>query len=332
MASGTKRKQSETFNPKELYDLCDRCDENKKAFDSIRRWLNKNKNDNNKLKVAITYQGDFNRTPLQLILLKKSSPPLDIIQTIIKYAPEVLKMKIQSGWLHVNQAPGVLEMIDSANFLPIHVACVFGASFEIVQALVNSYPKSIKVTDEHGWLPLFFACAFEASLDVLNFLIESYPEAIDQKNRPSRFSPMEISPLYHLKRHKYAEKSDDNGMLPLHQACKNGYSLYLIHLLIQACPESSTVPDNDGKTPFQYFNETASHMDERGMTLLHRQAAHSKGLCAGGLPFLFDAYPEAIRLQDKSGLLPIHHACFNKMSSLDTLMLLLKLYPECIAV
>jgi len=48
--------------------------------------------------------------------------------------------------------------------------------------------------------------------------------------------------------------------------------------------------------------------------------------------YLFQANPEAIRLQDKSGLLPIHHASLNQASSLDALMLLVKLYPESIEV
>ena len=119
-----------------------------------------------------------------------------------------------------------------------------------------------------------------------------------------------------------------NGMLPLHNACRNGYSMHLIYILIQAYPASTTIPDNDGNTPLQYLSKIASCMDERGMLLLHRQAAHLKGLCVGVLPFLLKANPEAIQLHDKSGLLPIHHACLNDASSLDTLMLLVKLYPE----
>jgi len=48
------------------------------------------------------------------------------------------------------------------------------------------------------------------------------------------------------------------------------------------------------------------------------------------LNILHDAYPEAIQMHDSSGLLPIHHAYLNEASSLDVLMLLLKLYPESI--
>lgn len=105
-----------------------------------------------------------------------------------------------------------------------------------------------------------------------------------------------------------------------------------IPFLIQAHPESSSVPGNDGKTPLQYLKETASCKDKRGMLLLHRQAAHSKGLSVKILPFLFKAYPEAVRVQDNLGLLPIHHACLNESSSLGIIMSLVKLYSESIVV
>ena len=196
----------------------------------------------------------------------------------------------------------------------------------IAQALISASPDSIKIEDNDGRLPLHRACWSGASLNVLNFLIESYPEGIDHKNKN------EETPLDILKQNKYAERKVDNGMLRLHHVCINGYSLHLIHFLIQAYPESTTVQDNDGNTPLQYLTKTASRVDKKGMLLLHREAAHVRGLNVEILPILFQANPEAIRLQDKSGLLPIHHASLNQVSSLDALMLLVKLYPESIEV
>jgi ankyrin repeat protein len=120
-------------------------------------------------------------------------------------------------------------------------------------------------------------------------------------------------------------------MLPLHHSCNNGYSLHLIQFLIQAYPESTTVQDNDGNTPWQYLTKAASRVYKRGMLLLHREAAHFKGLNVEILPILFNANPEAIGLQDNLGLLPIHHASLNEASSLDALMSLVKYYPKSIA-
>jgi ankyrin repeat protein len=124
-------------------------------------------------------------------------------------------------------------------------------------------------------------------------------------------------------------------MVLLHHACENasnnGYSFHVIHLLIQAYSESTSVKDNDGNTPLQYLKETASHIDKRGMLLLHREATHLRGLHVETLPILLGANPKAILVKDESRLLPIHHAILNEASSLDALMILVKYYPESIA-
>jgi ankyrin repeat protein len=299
---------TETFNTKELHDLCNSVtyDNKEGGFDRIRQWLHTNKDDNDRMKAAMTYQGKSKHTPLHRLLCRYHQ--LDIIQTFIKFLPEVVNMKDRSG------------------SLPIHDACLFIASLEVIQALITASPDSIKIEDNDGRLPLHRACWSGASLNVLNLLIESYPEGIDHKNRFGQ------TPLLILKQKKYAEKKDDNDMLPLHNACNNGYSLHLIHFLIQAFPESTTVQDNNGNTPLQYLTITASRVDENGMLLLHRQAAHCEGLSFESLNILFDAYSEAIRIQDNFGLLPLHYACLNEVSTVDIIMSLVKLSPESILV
>ena len=135
---------SETFDPSELHNICD-MDEGfkglKKIFERIREWLNHQKDDNPRLKVAITHQEPLKgKTPLHAIL--ELIPPDDVVEKFIDYAPEVLQIK------DVNEK------------LPIHTACSstcgsFGVYYlEVVEALVNGYPKSLTVEDSYGWLPL----------------------------------------------------------------------------------------------------------------------------------------------------------------------------------
>ena len=122
-------------------------------------------------------------------------------------------------------------------------------------------------------------------------------------------------------------------MILLHHACmRNEFSADLIRVLVEAYPQGWTVQDNSRKTPKQYLIKSASRKDENGMLLLHQQAAHCKGLSFESLNILFDAHPEAIRIQDNFGLLPLHYACLNEVSSLDIIMSLVKLYPESILV
>jgi ankyrin repeat protein len=281
-------------------------------FERIEEWLRFHEDDSKLLKTAITYSTN-GRTNFHFIL--ERDPPIGIIQKLIEYAPEVLIMG------------------DDLYRLPIHTACGRGrlASFDVIQALVKGYPESVEKTDKIGCLPLHYAIGSQASLSIVSFLIDSYPEGI---LKSFRYPPSECRrrpPLYFLKIYNYVQMKDRKGMLLLHRACKmNEFSADLVCVLDEAYPESWTIQDNYGKTPKQYLIESARRRDERGMVLLHRQAAHIKGLSVRSLNILHDAYPEAIQMQDSSGLLPIHHASLNEASSLDVLMLLLKLYPESI--
>ena len=279
------------------------------SFQAIRQWLQYYKHDSTLLKTVITYRDENGETTLHRILQDRN-PPIDIIKTLIKYAPEALQMS------------------DDLYRLPIHKACDSGKliSCEVIQTLVKSYSESVKVIDSSGCLPLHYAILRRASLEIVNFLIDCYPEGVTNQYRIQKRTP-----LYYLNERNYVIMMDESGMLLLHHACKkNEFSADLVRVLVKAYPESWTIPDYYGKTPKQYLIESASRKDERGMVLLHRQAVHIKGLSVQSLNILHDAYPEAIQMQDNSGLLPIHHACLNEASSLGVLMSLLQLYPESI--
>lgn len=296
---------TETFNIKELHYLCDNGRARAEGVDRIRQWLITNKDDNDSMKAAMTYQGIVGYTAFHRLLITfRKYDITDIVKTFLKCAPEVV------------------NMVSVGGSLPIH--CANGNSLEVMQALISASPDSIKAVDDTlGEIPLHKAVSFLSNLDVLNLLIESYPKGIYHMSMNGE-TPLDI-----LRRCKCAKIWDDQRMLPLHHACKKGY-LYLIYFLIEAYPVSPTIQDNDGNTPLQYLTKTASCRDEKGMLLLHRQVGHSKDLDNKILNNAVDAYPEAIRVQDKSGLLPFHHACLNQDCPLDILISLITYYPECI--
>jgi ankyrin repeat protein len=412
MASQTKRKHSKAYNTEELFDLVDNLGNNNKkeeGFDKIRQWLNTNKDDNAKLKEAMTHRGQGGVTPLHVIV--RRSPPLDIIEAFIKYAPEAVRIlndyqglpiHCACGLLYddleivqalVNSYPESLNVADRRGCLPLHYVCWNHNSLRIVQFLVKSCPESTRVTDSGGFLPctragnvsgclpIHYACwlvgcgSLEGNHSIVKFLVESYPESVKVKDSSgclplhralrSRASLKIVSflidccpegvgeshliplyeghpnpnerptraPLYYLVAEQYAEKQDRKGMILLHRACmRNGFSADLIRVLAEAYPQGWTVQDNSSRTPKQYLIESASRKDENGMLLLHRQAAHCEGLSVESLNILFDAYSEAIRIQDNFGLLPLHYACLNEVSTVDIIMSLVKLYPESILV
>ena len=337
--------RGELFDPFELYYLStNNVDNNEQVHKDIQQWLNDNKDNTRGLKAAVAYLDEDNVTPLHEIC--KRDPPLDVIVTFITHAPEVLQIKDRYG------------------SLPIRHACAYGASLDVIKALVTGYPESLAHEGPIGGdLPLNYAIYNRASAEVLSFLMESYPAVIDQEDNTGRTS------LDHLIEKEYAIKIDADGMYLLHHACKNLYSVHLVRLLIlansescmkkdnngfiplhHACanndgsnmesikilldafPDSTTGKDNNDKTPSQHLKPRASERDDRGQFMLHRLASRFAGLAENTLRLLLDANFEAISSPDIYGMLPFHHACLNKESSLEVLISLVKLYPESLAV
>jgi ankyrin repeat protein len=61
----------------------------------------------------------------------------------------------------------------------VHVACRRGASFSIVQSLVNHDEASVKSVTSEGDLPLFLACDIpKPSLDTIFTLVKLYPDLV----------------------------------------------------------------------------------------------------------------------------------------------------------
>ncbi len=72
--------------------------------------------------------------------------------------------------------PALPSSRDQDGALPLHVACRRGASFTIVQSLVNLHEASVKSMTSQGDLPLFLACEMsETSLDTIFLLTKLYP-------------------------------------------------------------------------------------------------------------------------------------------------------------
>jgi ankyrin repeat protein len=79
----------------------------------------------------------------------------------------------------VDQNPDSLASCDQDGSLPLHLACRRGASFTIVQSLVNHCQASVKTVTPQGDLPLFLACEMsEPSLDNIFILMKLYPDLV----------------------------------------------------------------------------------------------------------------------------------------------------------
>ena len=60
------------------------------------------------------------------------------------------------------------ERYDSGR-IPLHMACGFEQSLEVIQFLVQQNPDTLKVKDKVSCLPLHLACTHEKSFEVIEF-------------------------------------------------------------------------------------------------------------------------------------------------------------------
>jgi len=332
-------------NRSELYDLCYRYmsdweEENSEAMvagaNRILLWLNHHKNDTAHFKAAALYADENGSTGLHLIV-DVDGVPFEVIDTWLKHAPETKQIRDKDG------------------MLPLHQACVHGSSLKVVMALVEPYPKSVKETNDHGDLPFHLACvsldpAQPFFLDILSFLLRFYPESIDDeesKNRASFHLQLQLDRIrchFDIEDNKVITSAmceavngghylvvklfvnafpgismmpGKDGMVPLHYACSNITSLDIAMALLDEAPESATITDKWGRTPFQLLISVAKVQDKNGMLSLHFQAAHSQSLTVSSLKFLIAAYPDSIDVRDDRGMLPFQYAFINKSLSVD---------------
>jgi ankyrin repeat protein len=115
----------------------------------------------------LTWTGDPNSSdvpPLRTALHKNVLGTNDVVE-ILEYL--------------VDQNSDSLASCEQDGSLPLHVACRRGASFTVVQSLVNLYKVSVKSVTSEGDLPLFLACEkSQPSLDSSFLLMKLYPDLV----------------------------------------------------------------------------------------------------------------------------------------------------------
>jgi hypothetical protein len=117
--------------------------------------------------------------------------------------------------------------------LALHEACRYGASIELVEALIEANESALRTEGKWGYLPLHFACCSNASPQVISKLIVTYPSAT-------------------------RTKEDSEGGLPLHLAVKYGADSEVITALLTVYPKASIIRDRSGLTPMGHAEKLSS--------------------------------------------------------------------------
>ena len=170
--------------------------------------------------------------------------------------------------------------------LPLHCALythryTHRASLQLIQYLIEAYPEAVNATDAGGNLPPHAACFAGVSLDVLQLLLDRYTG--DEKNHRG-LSVTNNNGLLPLHFYAYCREPDtgafqqlldlypqgihvaerERGLLPLHVACFNPFSvLNLIRLLVEADLYTIVRTSRNGETPYQI----ARSLDDRNVEI-----------------------------------------------------------------
>ncbi len=124
------------------------------------------------------------------------------------------------------QAPSFPEEASRLNErgnLPLHAACSFQASQDVVESLLKAYPGGASQPNSAGNLPIHQAAMWQAPVETVELLLSRYPEGATVRNQ--------------------------YGSLPLHMAASNQASPEVVRLLIDSYPDALHLQNDDGMTP-----------------------------------------------------------------------------------
>ncbi|KAL7550565.1 hypothetical protein ACHAWF_013777 [Thalassiosira exigua] len=121
------------------------------------------------------------------------------------------------------QFPEESARVNDRGNLPLHAACSFQATQDVVDALLKAYPVGSSQPNGVGNLPLHQAAMWQASAETVEALLVHHPEGAATRNQ--------------------------YGSLPLHMAASNQAHADVVKLLIEAYPDALHLQNDDGMTP-----------------------------------------------------------------------------------
>ena len=241
--------------------------------------------------IGARWKGESDLAPLHLICKLTSNPPTDILEEIVAAAPEVTEWEDDHGWL------------------PLHHACMHGASTEVLKLLTQVYPESTVAKDAHSRTPLHLYATRGIS---------------DHYNPVTLATNVRLLCAFHSSNEETydgfypAEVRDKAGMLPMHYACAYGTTQSVLRVLDEAFPESLEARDDHDRTPLHFVMVNAQrgaspgvlgyllghYEDEAAETLDNSNFEHSNNGAVSLAPRIHRT--ASVNVRDSEGNLPLH--------------------------
>jgi len=126
--------------------------------------------------------------------------------------------------------------------LPLHAACSFQGTADVVETLLKAYPGGASQPNGVGNLPIHQAAMWQAPVETVDVLLARHPEGATVRNQ--------------------------YGSLPLHMAASNRASQEVVKLLIDAYPDALHLQNDDGMTPLDLAMADDNMANEQVVAML----------------------------------------------------------------
>jgi ankyrin repeat protein len=226
---------------------------------------------------------------------------------------------------YIDRYPESLAGANKEGNLPLH-RIILNKSSNIdpllILTIMERYPAALQHPNQISQLPLHIECKNQSRSFILAKFVELYPEALQvadkEGNLPlhsllwNRSSKIDDSLLLTEKYPQALHYPDKNDQLPLHIECKNQCRSAVLLKCIELHPRALSEGDGDSYLPLHRLLLTASSTVEDALMMI-------------------DAYPAALKHQNRYGELPIHAECRYRSRS-SIISKCIDLFPESLAM
>jgi len=117
---------------------------------------------------ALEEEDDDGLTPIFLAL--QHDAPLEVVSLLLEACPSSIQKKDKHGRTCLHYA--------CSNYLSSSKGEV---AAQVVSLLLQKWPHAVKVKEDiYGMIPLHYACFFDASLNVIQLLLEGWPSSVNE--------------------------------------------------------------------------------------------------------------------------------------------------------
>lgn len=179
-----------------------------------------------------------------------------------------------------NRAPAPILSLTSTRRLP--TTPTPHHSPPTLQNKQPSFPEEASRLNDRGNLPLHAACSFQATADVVEVLLRAYPGGASQPNGVGNLpihqaamwqAPVETVEVLLVRHPEGATVRNQYGSLPLHMAASNRASAEVVKLLVDAYPDALHLQNDDGMTPLDLAMADDAMVNDQVVAMLEGRPA-----------------------------------------------------------